>query len=1270
MSFANESTAPTPSSKVVQLVRPPEGSTVSGSNLENVFEVLSGKGVDAAWMTNEQCAQLRNKVKQPLVFAEFTGSGFERASELGCSIFGVPSILRHLSNNSPLPSGKPPNFCMNMCNLKITCTNVDRDTRDILHSMIQWMGGDVQRVLTTECRVLIAQEVGSKKYHAAVTAEIPIVTPRWVLESWKRRHDRNFHAADPSFLNEFKCPAFLGLTITVSGVPMEERVRVRDAICSNGGKFSGVLVQNETTHLVTDRPSGQKYAAASRWVTNKVHIVTSEWLYKSVKKGCCLPESYFSLPSPSGMRRCSSALETSRQDLSEAYTDYLYESRRSSERLDRLTSVSNGSHGETLSCSRDVRDSFSQSGQVSSLPSSSDLLEMSITETSVCLSDCRIWVYGFDANFSDRLLKVADFCGAILADSASTSTHLVLSDNVNEEQWSFLTTGMDFSDCDIVTFRWLVKSFKASSRLSERLFIHPLSQKLKSACAKSQPEFVSQQMVNASSQQEGIENILSQYAIQDEPPAAQQTSTVCANDDTSATPQIANNSTGATQRTYENVFNGQTFRVLGFNSAALEKLCSEIKRLGGVITARNPKYLVTPSLTRLLAACDSNVELVSPFWIKSCSASKSVASMDGNPLLRSYYLPDSERPLVGCVLCFSQFHGSERAAVAQLATGAGAKVQDVLSRFSKNDILATTHLVLRCPQGDKYRSARKWKVPCVNVSWLVDCIRARKRVDPEPYQYSVEGEDACSQASVKAADPQQNAARMAARTGSCEKRPRLETTYNAASVSYCDFDRTYHPKWKFGNTSSMEEPEPKQRAITFELASALVSAFERVNAQSAFEEENCSSRKVIRSNDSPSSAFKNPLCKRVTAASEWAGRDVGPMKPFDPLSDAAVPASKAHFQDVEPLDAPEDRLTQDCLNLGALPDQGQEAVVINEMDVDDEQFKYPSKEDVEMRESLKQRLCSVLQMRSAAEKESSFPANKVEVEPLPVEQQRRESERSEEASDQLPVLNNEYEDVVEAPVDWDDVNQRYAREQIGSLLKEHDQATQSSTSTMDKDLQRCPLFLFTLLGEEQRRRYQSVLMRLNIRYSLTSSYDPACTHLVAGSLGRTSKVLSAIARGCWVLHPSFLEACDKENCLVPEEQHEWSLVGGMENDLGARMLAAAVRRWRLRVQEENRVAFDGWHILLLTRKKQKGIVEMLQNGGAVVHFDVKDAQKGFLAAIDLSDSCCSKAQWLALANAGVLCFKLEYIVGYLLDNPFDEKPYQLSESDFDEKSAS
>lgn len=62
---------------------------------------------------------------------------------------------------------------------------------------------------------------------------------------------------------------------------MEERKEIKRLIDFHGGKFSGQMTRR-TTHLITATPSGEKYSAAIEWKT--IHIVTTEWLYESIKK--------------------------------------------------------------------------------------------------------------------------------------------------------------------------------------------------------------------------------------------------------------------------------------------------------------------------------------------------------------------------------------------------------------------------------------------------------------------------------------------------------------------------------------------------------------------------------------------------------------------------------------------------------------------------------------------------------------------------------------------------------------------------------------------------------------------------------------------------------------------------------------------------------------------------------------------------------------------------------------------------------------------------
>lgn len=66
-------------------------------------------------------------------------------------------------------------------------------------------------------------------------------------------------------------------------------------IVENGGKYSGDLKVGECSHLVINKPVGEKYHYAKRW---KVAIVTSQWLFDSLDKGYAQEEAGYKLADP------------------------------------------------------------------------------------------------------------------------------------------------------------------------------------------------------------------------------------------------------------------------------------------------------------------------------------------------------------------------------------------------------------------------------------------------------------------------------------------------------------------------------------------------------------------------------------------------------------------------------------------------------------------------------------------------------------------------------------------------------------------------------------------------------------------------------------------------------------------------------------------------------------------------------------------------------------------------------------------------------------
>ena len=92
--------------------------------------------------------------------------------------------------------------------------------------------------------------------------------------------------------------------------------------------------------------------------------------------------------------------------------------------------------------------------------------------------------------------------------------------------------------------------------------------------------------------------------------------------------------------------------------------------------------------------------------------------------------------------------------------------------------------------------------------------------------------------------------------------------------------------------------------------------------------------------------------------------------------------------------------------------------------------------------------------------------------------------------------------------------------------KDKEEATSGSNksvTTLDKSPDN-PTFVFVLVGmvEEKRQHYIKLVEEMGSTVSLSPMFNPEVTHLVAESLSRSERTLSAIASGQWVLHDSYL----------------------------------------------------------------------------------------------------------------------------------------------------
>lgn len=123
-----------------------------------------------------------------------------------------------------------------------------------------------------------------------------------------------------------------------------------------------------------------------------------------------------------------------------------------------------------------------------------------------------------------------------------------------------------------------------------------------------------------------------------------------------------------------------------------------------------------------------------------------------------------------------------------------------------------------------------------------------------------------------------------------------------------------------------------------------------------------------------------------------------------------------------------------------------------------------------------------------------------------------------------------------------------------------------------------------------------------------SHYDPTCTHLVVAKVGCNEKLLTSIAAGKWVVHPSWLSDSANEQRFLEEYKYEWGNPASVvvhppsepitEDEAN---IASAAYYWRLsRSRGLSDGPFYGITAVLHLREKNGSFQRLLEAGGGQV----------------------------------------------------------------------
>ncbi|XP_054016896.1 DNA topoisomerase 2-binding protein 1 [Dryobates pubescens] len=712
----------------------------SSGNLEYFFKALESikefQPEEHLQILEEAAAlNIKEDDKSLYICDPFRGVVFSHLRKLGCRIVGPQVVLYCMESQRCVPRAEYPVYNMTMADVTVSCTSLEKDLREEVHNYVQMMGGRVYRDLNVSVTHLIAGEVGSKKYLVAASLKKPILLPSWVKMLWDKSQQSMLRYTEVS-MEDYTCPVFLGCTICVTGLSTSDRKEVQRLTAEHGGQYTGQLKMNECTHLIVQEPKGRKYECAKKW---NVHCVSVQWFSDSIEKGYCQDET---------MYRIEAGTKQSNMPSTSTPTSH-------ASKLDNHT-FSDVSHISNISSSvvSDTACSSAMSSGLDPPPDELENLDISLFQAPEDLLDgCRIYLCGFSGRKLDKMRRLINCGGGVRFNQLNEDvTHVILGENSDELKHFLDKTA---HRPHVVTAKWLLQSFSKGYLhpveqfipLNYQLLENPILEQpgMKSVLPKNKSLLRKEGVANTKHQKAAEDDFLSQYvnndSILDE---ADKLTSGTFNDITHLTVQGENQSSVVDASLGESsvlaeggLFVRKRFLLLGFDEEDESCIAETIKENAGKVLPPQSRTIADYAVVPLLG-CEVKPtigDVVTHTWLATCVEQQLLLDPQSNPLFTPVPVAEGVTPLEGCVLSFSLFTGAERDSLVYLAGLLGARVQEFFVRKAnvKKGMFASTHLVVRAPDGSKYEAAKKWKLPAVTAAWLLHSARTGKRADESKF---------------------------------------------------------------------------------------------------------------------------------------------------------------------------------------------------------------------------------------------------------------------------------------------------------------------------------------------------------------------------------------------------------------------------------------------------------------------------------------------------------------------------------------------------------
>lgn len=662
-------------------------------------------GLAPIWVQEQEVLNISPTKTDVFVMDPFSGPGFTHvtsSSKFKCTVVGPRCLLACLASNTPVPELPYPMYTAAMKGMIVTISGMEKVDKDKMKLLVERMAGIYSNAFHDGVTHLVAATAMSKKYEVAVVKETPCMLPKWVEEVWRVSNTEMVSAIDPRFASH-RCPALLGVTVSVSQLNRADKELLRKNVETHGGLYSGVLEMDKTTVLVCTSPAGDKYSHAKKW---NIPCLTSDWVFDCIEKGYCLNTDTYRVD-----RGKASSSTPTKQDQTMAG-------------LAEVSMCSTILNPDETVGARLVEDTMNsttmglEGGLVATIKGKTTAdwlaeLELGkVKKAGMFLDGCKVFLSGFTDPEQVQLARVLKYSGGVrltqLVESVTHCVHSVQTNTVIPDT-NRLLEQLDLSP-HMVSIQWVVESLRLGKPVPESEYPFPPPVEVEQPFLPP-PSLILPAPLPIQDTTQFEANLLAQYGGAAPPQDTTTNQTTLT--DTASLSQV------------QPFLAGLKLELVGFNEETQQDLTDWITEAGGELVYTDYTgvldYLVVPVSGG--SSRHKYKRMVSSYWLEDC--------LDAGELLDVHYhhhplvVVSDSSPLAGVVTCLSGYNGKERDYLNNLVTALGGTAQEI---FAKRDnkakgAMGSTHLI--CPEGSgqKYTAAMKWGLPVVSRDWVTSCHR-------------------------------------------------------------------------------------------------------------------------------------------------------------------------------------------------------------------------------------------------------------------------------------------------------------------------------------------------------------------------------------------------------------------------------------------------------------------------------------------------------------------------------------------------------------------